>query len=135
MRIALAIFCCFFSLSVAAKEVTIQWSMPANNCDGQPQPMADEIQIYIATAPIPANADPCESVADEIPTGPTVVETITSLDATTGQVVVNLLGGQTYYVRARLRVGTRWSNLSAQAVRELELDPLSPPVVIILGGG
>lgn len=121
-----------------AAPVTLEWQLPTSNCGGDPQPIADELEFFVSTSPIPASDTSCPIDAgyavDPRPAGGGIVLTAQTPNASTGSIDINLLGGQTYFVRARLRVGVEWSNLSLEVQRDVPAEVLEVPVIIRFGG-
>ncbi len=145
VRVGTAIGLClvFLANEAMAADVTLQWDLPTTDCDGAPQPIADELEIFVSTEPIPAASDntptKCErddqgAPIDVRPAGGGVVLTAQTPNAERGTLDVQLLGGQVYYVRAWLRVGNEWSNLSRQLQMDIPRGALNVPTIIRLGG-
>ena len=125
-----------------AADVTINWQLLTTDCNGDPMEATDydEIEIFVAEDPIPALDITCPtegdpSTVDARPAGGNVILTARSPNALTGDINVNLLGGQTYFARARVSDQSgNWSNLSAQVEVVVPQGIVRPPVIIQIGG-
>lgn len=138
MRILVTALLLCLTAAANAADLTIQWQIPTQACDGTPIPAADltNIEVYVSDQPIPgpgAGETGCEATTPPPPAGytPTVVP------ATDGTVTIQVDGGKTYYARARVQhISGEWSGLSNQGQQTVPLGRIQPPSVLIipLGG-
>ena len=135
MRTLILVMALAFASAANAADVLLQWTLPATDCQGDVQPIADELEIFVADAPMLSDDTPCDDVTDERPAGGNVVLTASTPNAAQGDLPISLLGGATYYARARLRVGDEWSDLSGQITIDVPKGVLQVPVIIQIGGG
>jgi len=135
-----AALCAVLAQNAFAADVKLQWTLPGIDCDGAPQ-TATELEFFVADTPIPAGDDepcppspvPADYEVDPRPVGSNIVLTANSTNTTTGELDIQLLGGQTYYVRARLRdANGEWSNLSPNLELVVDKGILRPPAIIRL---
>lgn len=128
---------CIPSLAPAAEPaaVTIEWQWPTLNCDGSSIAVEeiDQAEVYIDDAPIPsaseADGDPCSSPVD-VPPELAQVQSVTTPETS---VTVDLPRGATYFIRMRVQVNGVWSNLSAQAEREVGFSQPQIPIIVHIG--
>ena len=120
------------STSAYAVQTIIEYELPTDTCEGttiDPSVIA-ALEIYIDTQHIPAVEINCPQVGtptDVPPSGLNVVNAVPS----DGSVTIDLVGGQTYYIRARVQDQSGdWSNLSGQHIEEVPRSPLNVPVII-----
>jgi hypothetical protein len=128
--IVLALF--FLAAPVNAADITLQWTVPATTCDNEPLAAADltNIEIYIDTAPIqPGSVTDCTAAPVDPPAG----FTPTTAGANDASVTISVLGGATYFLRARVQhVNGSWSNLSQETSVDIALGNLRPPTLIVI---
>ena len=132
-RIAILTALFFASPALLAAELTLQWQIPTQLCDGTALPAADltNIEIYIDETPVPGPAPgtECDDPIQDPPAGftPTVAP------ATDGTVTIQVAGGKTYFARARVQhVTGTWSSLSLQASADVPIGNISPPTLLII---
>ena len=115
-----------------ATEVTLQWTLPTLDCEGNAldQTLLGPVEIYISESTIPAGGAPCSDPADAPPSGFTPV----TVPAGTTEVTIDLEAGKTYFFRSRVQgQGSKWSNLSNEAVHIIDHIQVKPPTVLIIG--
>ena len=119
-----------------ATEVTLQWQLQPQDCEGNAMDPSsyDTIEFFVADSPIPASNTSCPGDAgyavDPRPVGGNVVLTAQSPNALQGDIPVNLLPG-TYFARARVSdTDGNWSNLSLELQVDVPQGVLQVPVII-----
>lgn len=129
----LALFCLLVWASAAlATEVTLQWTLPTLDCEGNPldQTLLGPLEIYISESTIPAGGAPCSDPADAPPSGFTPV----TVPPGTTELTIDLEAGKTYFFRSRVQgQGAKWSNLSNEATHVIDHIQVQPPTVLIIG--
>lgn len=128
-----ALLALFVTAPVWAVETAIQYQLPTVDCDNQPIPAGSitAMEFYIDAMPIPASDVRCSASSDTRDTPPAGIVAVVPAQPSDGEVRVNLAGGVTYYVRARVQgADGEWSNLSNQREITLPATPLQAPVII-----
>lgn len=121
-----------WSHSALSTEVTLSWTLPSTDCEGNSLVVSDlgTVEVYISELTIPASGAPCSSPSDDPPTGFTPV--IVPGGQTT--VTLELAAGKTYFFRSRVQgPGGLWSNLSNEATHVIPFIQVQPPTVLIIG--
>jgi hypothetical protein len=115
-----------------ATEVTLQWTLPSTDCEGNALSVVDlgTLEIYISETTIPSSGAPCSTPAENPPTGFTPVSVLPGDTSVT----VDLAAGKTYFFRSRVQgPGGLWSNLSNEATHVIPNIQVQPPTVLIIG--
>jgi hypothetical protein len=115
-----------------ATEVTLQWTLPTLDCEGNPldQSTLGPLEIYISESTIPASGAPCSEPADTPPSGFTPV----TVPPGATEVTIDLEAGKTYFFRSRVQgPGAKWSNMSNEATHTIDHIQVQPPTVLIIG--
>lgn len=118
-----------------ATPVIIEYELPSETCDGQPIDSAqlEAMEIYVSAGPIPASDQECPPPGGEVDQPPESYSTMIEAADQSGAVTVDLIGGQTYYIRARVRAAEGWSNLSNERQVSVPTRPVRAPVLIRIG--
>jgi len=121
-----------FCGAASATEVTLQWTLPSTDCEGNAIAVGTlgTLEIYISETTIPSSGAPCSSPADVPPAGFTPVSVLPG----DTEVTVDLAAGKTYFFRSRVQgPGGLWSNLSNEATHDIPFIQVQPPTVLIIG--
>lgn len=132
-RLMLAALLLLFGTTSWAADLTVQWTNPTEACDGTPIPPEDlaQVEIYIDTTSIPGPAPGTE--CNDPVTPPPAGFTPTVVAGTEETVTIQVAGGQTYYLRARVQhVNGQWSSLSNEAMKAVPLGLIKPPLVVTI---
>jgi len=134
MRILITLLA-FFALPAYAADVTIQWQLPTEDCNGNPVAV-EQVEILIDTASIPASDQLCPREGGTVDAVPTGLDQVIDAGDRDGSLTVNLTAGQTYYARMRVRTGFGWTNLSNEMSVTIPPDaaPGSAPILLNFGG-
>lgn len=119
-----------------AAPVTIEYQLPTETCEGQPIAAGEieAMEIYVSAGPIPASDVACPDPGQPVDPVPQSYSTMIEATDQSGSVTVDLIGGQTYHVRARVRTAAGgWSNLSNEMTKAVPAAPVSAPVLIRIG--
>jgi hypothetical protein len=117
-----------FALS---KEVTIEWTLATTDCAGGTVAPTDYIamEIYVSAATIPASDIPCPTGATPDAPPATFSAKLTPAPGA-GTAKTNLIGGATYYIRARVQTSEGWSNLSNQTTAKIPGRGKAPVIIL-----